>query len=491
MDLVGALLRVKRVDEALEVSDKMRGRALREHLVALEADSSKGGGQEVQALVEQETILRRIDALQQRLDEVDAASASEPDSMSTVAAKGLSEKLAAAREQYEGVVVRVEQLQSGSRSLLGGTTVVAAEVRRALRPGEALIEYLVTPTRLIAFVVSPSSVRAVQASVTAQDLAAHVRVAIGLMTTSALSSSSGSVMHTLHEDLFFRAVRSEIPPGTHRLVIVPHSILSYVPFAALRDGATGRYLVEDFDILRLPSAAALPTLRHRKRDSDATGVGFRGADLLAPFPINLPGTLREARSAARSLPGANVYVGDAANEPRLRSALNGDGLVHVATHGVMNARNPMFSRIELSRGNAPGSADDGHLEVHEVLRLRVSSPLVFLSGCETGAGAAGTTQWSRGEDYATLAQAFLYAGTRDVIATLWQIQDDGAADFAGRFYGHLRSLSSADALAETQREMIRDPRFSAPYYWASYVISGEGLSTTDLQNRQASSVQLK
>jgi len=104
---------------------------------------------------------------------------------------------------------------------------------------------------------------------------------------------------------------------------------------------------------------------------------------------------------------------------------------------------------------------------------------------------AGSTQWSRGEDYATLAQAFLYAGTRDVIATLWQIEDDGAANFAGRFYGQLRSSSSADALARTQREMIRDTRFTAPYYWASYVISGEGLSTADLQTRQASSVQYK
>jgi CHAT domain-containing protein len=152
----------------------------------------------------------------------------------------------------------------------------------------------------------------------------------------------------------------------------------------------------------------------------------------------------------------------------------------------------MFSRIELSRGAAAaGSADDGRLEVHEVLRLRVRSPLVFLSGCETGAGMSGSTYWSRGEDYATLAQAFLYAGTRDVIATLWRIQDEGAANFAGRFYAHLRSSSSAAALAQTQREMIRDSRFSAPYYWASYVISGEGLSTTEMQKGRVASVQQK
>jgi len=184
-----------------------------------------------------------------------------------------------------------------------------------------------------------------------------------------------------------------------------------------------------------------------------------------------------------------MYLGQRADEQALRGALGREGLVHVATHGVMNARNPMFSRIELSRGTSGGSANDGRLEVHEVLRLRVRSPLVFLSGCETGAGMAGSTHWSRGEDYATLAQAFLYAGTRDVIATLWQIEDEGAANFAGRFYTDLRTSSPADALARTQREMIRDSRFSAPYYWAPYVISGEGLSTAGMQNRQVSSVQ--
>jgi CHAT domain-containing protein len=90
-----------------------------------------------------------------------------------------------------------------------------------------------------------------------------------------------------------------------------------------------------------------------------------------------------------------------------------------------------------------------------------------------------------------LAQAFLYAGTRHVIATLWKIEDDGAASFAGRFYGHLREFSPSDALARTQREMIRDPRFSAPYYWASYAISGEGLSRSEMQNPRISSVQWK
>lgn len=491
LDLVNALLRRGRIEEALEVSDNMRGRALQEHLVARDARGPGTTSSPMQALVEREAVLRRIDALVRQYEELDATAAADRDTMARATATGLSAKLAAAREQYETLVIRAEQL-GGSPLLLGGGKVAASQIRDALRPGEAILEYLVTPARLIVFVITPSGVRVVETPLGADDLLTRVRVTLGLLATSASSASAAdAVMRELHGALLPPTLLSSLPSGTRRLIIVPHSILSYLPFAALRDPATGRYLVEDFDVLRLPSASALPALRTTTREVGMRGVAFRSADLLAPFPKQLPGTQREVQAAARSIRGAQTYVGQRADEPRLRGVLERDGVVHVATHGVMNAHNPMFSRIELARGTQGGSADDGRLEVHEVLRLRVRSPLVFLSGCETGAGVAGTTHWSRNEDYATLAQAFLYAGTRDVIATLWQIEDDGAARFAGRFYTHLRDSSPSDALARAQRETIRDSRFRAPYYWASYMISGEGLSTSEMQIRRLASVQLK
>ena len=132
----------------------MRGRALREHLVALETDRSTTVPSPVQALAEREAVLRRIDALVRRFGEVDATSAADRDSMAGITAKQLSERLADAREQYETLVIRAEQLDGGSSSLLGDTKLVAADVRRALRPGEVLLEYLVTPARLIVFVVT-------------------------------------------------------------------------------------------------------------------------------------------------------------------------------------------------------------------------------------------------------------------------------------------------------------------------------------------------
>jgi CHAT domain-containing protein len=174
----------------------------------------------------------------------------------------------------------------------------------------------------------------------------------------------------------------------------------------------------------------------------------------------------------RTMSGAVIRSGRSATEARLREALSEGGIVHVATHGIMNVRNPMFSRIELAPG-APIPQDDGRLEVHELLELRIRAPLVFLSGCETGVGAAWSTQFARGEDYATLAQAFLYAGARGVMATLWRIPDDGAAAFAEEFYARLVSQPPAEALAAAQRNLLHRSTYSAPYYWAGYQLSGD------------------
>ena len=87
---------------------------------------------------------------------------------------------------------------------------------------------------------------------------------------------------------------------------------------------------------------------------------------------------------------------------------------------------------------------------------------------------AWSTEFFRGEDYTTLAQAFLYAGALNVIATLWPIDDAGAAEFVQHFYTAYQRASPGEALVEAQRRMISDPRYGAPYYWAAYQLAGTG-----------------
>jgi CHAT domain-containing protein len=137
----------------------------------------------------------------------------------------------------------------------------------------------------------------------------------------------------------------------------------------------------------------------------------------------------------------------------------------------------MFSGVRLASANDRGDPDDdGRLETHEVLSMSVRSPLIFLSGCETALGPAWSTSFEQSDDYVTLAQAFLFAGAQNVVATLWRIDDRSAAQLAGRFSRAIASASPAEALAIAQRALIHGGVYARPYHWAAYVVSGSGVA---------------
>jgi len=470
-DQVVALLQTGRVAEAFEVADAARGRALVDHLLVAREDIRRTSGA-AGSLLEAEALLRRIDSLTARVRELEQtrpprerSGALDPDPRS------LGARLNAARDEYEALMVRLGNVPSAGAALLNSAPTRAPAVRASLGADEALLEYFILPDSLLIFVVTRDSVRTVTSSVAAEDLVASVRLARDLMGRRGVQTAQVlPVLEALYDRLVRPALAELSADRIRRLLIVPHATLAYLPFSALHDGTTGQHLVERYVLLHLPTASALPALRATPRKPMAAGRNVA----LAPLVDVLPASRQEVHRFRRSVGAAEILIGARASEGALRLALTGGGLVHVATHGTMNARNPMFSRIELSPGDGPSRSEDGRLEVHEVLGLRITSSLVFLSGCETGLGTAWSTSFDRSEDYATLAQAFLYAGARNVVATLWRVADEGAAALAERFYVSLSSLGAADALAAAQRSMIADKRYGAPYFWAGYQVSGDG-----------------
>jgi len=259
--------------------------------------------------------------------------------------------------------------------------------------------------------------------------------------------------------------------GFRSLVIVPHGALSSLPFAALEspnDASVSRFLASRYSILVIGSAGALPSLRAR-----TTAKTLAAASVLAPLPQALPSTRQEVAAVGAEVRRARISLGADATEARAREALIQSPIVHIASHATMDAESPMFSSVELAPGRDRAKRhDDGRLETHEVLSLQINSWLVFLSGCETALGGSWSGQYSRHDDYATLAQAFLFAGASNVVATLWRIDDRAAAAFARRFYAELASASPANALARAQRALMKDPTYASPYYWAAYTVSG-------------------
>lgn len=483
-DLVMILLRRGDVAEALRIADAARSRALLEHLSAARTASRANGP--AQDLAAAEQLLRRIDQLVERLRTADTGS-SRRSRLAEGESDFLTRQLADARRAYETFMERSNVADQRMSTLARGSLPSVREIQASLRRDEAMLEYFVSDSQLVTFVVSSRRVRALRVPVRADELASRIRLSRDLISRrEATDAAREPVLSGLFDILVRPALQAGLLDDARSLIVVPHSSLAYLPFAALTDGRTHRRLIERFDVLELPSAASLAAVRG---PVPAGGDARLVAAVFAPFPRELPGTKGELDSIQSLSSGVRGYVGSSASEEAVRRALAQPVAVHVATHGVLNPRAPMFSRLDLSppASSSISPANDGRLEVHEILDLPVRSQLVFLSGCETGTGAAWSTSFAPGDDYATLAEAFLYAGARNVVATLWRIDDRGAAEFASAFYRGLESRGPVNALAAAQRAMLASREFASPYYWAAYVISGDGRPSPQYQ--AASAVQ--
>lgn len=307
--------------------------------------------------------------------------------------------------------------------------------------------------------------------------------------------------------------------GDRRLVIVADGALNFVPFEVLvttdraGDYSSLDYLIKTNKVSYAPSASVTAAVRDQKRaigqsmllvadpvfsandrrvqtGSGATkaevtrGLGLDSAvnDDNGPAPessgpLRLPrltGTRIEAEQIGRlaKASGAQVdlWLDLSANEDDLKTRdLQGYRVLHIATHGVLDAVRPQFSGLVLSLvGNKSG--DDGFLRTGEVFNLKLGAPLVMLSACETGLGKV-----KRGEGVIGLSRAFMYAGATTVGVTLWSVADKPTAELMTDFYQRLLRPTPlpAEAMREAQLAMISGKKYSAPYYWAPFVLVGE------------------
>jgi CHAT domain-containing protein len=191
---------------------------------------------------------------------------------------------------------------------------------------------------------------------------------------------------------------------------------------------------------------------------------------LAPRPDALPASRREVAAIRERLGGdVRTMTGAEATEEAFRREAPSRRILHLATYGVLNKHNPLFSFIEL----APGGDYDGRLEVHEVFGLRLTAELVVLSACQTGVGSGTLADVPAGDDWVGLTRAFLHAGAERVIATLWPVDDWATAALMERFYIELASGTDVRlALARAQRALQAERATAHPFYWAGFVIIG-------------------
>ncbi|MGH9837263.1 MAG: tetratricopeptide repeat protein [Blastocatellia bacterium] len=311
-----------------------------------------------------------------------------------------------------------------------------------------------------------------------------------------------------------------------RLLISPDGSLNLIPFAALVD-ENGRYLVDRYSFTHLTSGRDLLRLQVKQQSGSDTTVFADPAfdetsskDLAAdrdirpsydsPQPTTLgfdftkarfnrlPGTADEALALRRMMPDAKVLTQDQATESALKQ-INRPRILHIATHGFFlqdqevktaggrgeslpdilgRVENPLLrSGLALAGANLRKSGDeDGILTAMEAAGLDLwGTKLVVLSACDTGVGEV-----KNGDGVYGLRRALVLAGSESQVMSLWPVSDLGTRDLMVSYYKRLlRGEGRGEALRQVQVQLLKSKTRNHPYYWASFIQSGEWADLDD------------
>jgi CHAT domain-containing protein len=379
---------------------------------------------------------------------------------------------------------------AGAQSLPMAKPISLQQLRTTLADGELLIEFVLGSSRSFALAIS-------------RDRVAHYELRERRVLESAVELHLGAIRRQrdsrAEARTLYRLLLEPLVPllsQSKRLVIVPDGKLHLAAFGALLDPA-GRYLVDTHVISYAPSATAYHLLSTRIPDrtiqARVLGVGgahyslprfgeiqssFRRSRFFdtsgAPRWSAIPQSLAEVNDLANSGLGKPLLLtGDEAAEADLkRLPLSIFRVLHFALHSTIDDEFPDRSALVLSANRR--NKEDDLLQAREILDLSLNADLVTLSACDAG---AGTVEGIAGMN--SLVQAFLMAGSRSVVASVWPAEDMFTASLMRRFYANLqKGFDKAEALTLAKRELLRmNGPDALPFLWAGFRLVGDAHGT--------------
>ena len=319
-------------------------------------------------------------------------------------------------------------------------------------------------------------------------------------------SSSGELYKILLEPL------EDIIKDKKELIIIPDGILHYLPFEVLftRDltdqdmvsssESSLPYLIMDYEIRYLPSATMMKTFKlytdseapkdficfadpvfesesesqlspeeQKKEEEEKKELSEKMKELIREGStlVRLINTGTEANGIAELFNTDNVslYTRETANKNNLmKEDLSQYKYIHFATHGLVNNDKPQFSSLALCY-DTTGSDE---LQVREIFELKLNADMVVLSACNTALGKE-----MKGEGIIGLTRAFLVAGSKRAVVSLWSVADKSTSEFMIDFYRYIKEGKTiTQSLREAKLNMINSKEYTHPYYWAPFVLFG-------------------
>jgi CHAT domain-containing protein len=489
---------------ALKASEMARARSLLDLLVEGRLNVTKGIPPELKQ--REAEVGARLAQIQRELMEKLSRTEMDEEILSV-----LRDRLKQADEERQQVRAEIEREYPRYAEVSYSAPLGLQEIQAQLEREDALLEYSLGAEGSYLFVVTREFLK-VYPLKHADEISQRVRQAREGVEGSSERAlvRSFQAAHWLYKELVAPA-KADITGK--RLLIAPDGALNYLSFEALltaeptsRPTALQPYLLVDFAVTYVPSASVLPWLEQQDPEDlagDAAapkrfvafadpiyalealaqedGSEVRGGGMVLErgglaeqerwrMP-RLKGSEREVSAIARHYRPSEIqiYLRDEAIEEKVKnnSLVEEARRLHFATHGEVNERRPELSGLLLT--HSQGSKEDGILQVYEIFNLSLKADLVVLSACNTALGKDVI-----GEGLVGMTRAFLYAGAPSVMVSLWRVADTTAPELMEQFYENLDRLGSkTEALRQAKLEMVRQGKYSHPYYWAPFILVGK------------------
>ena len=288
-------------------------------------------------------------------------------------------------------------------------------------------------------------------------------------------------------------VASERLAKSAHLIIVPDGPLWDLPFQVLRPVGDGSCLIDRVAVSYAPSASFVEQVRqsgvkpdHEQPGKSATGMRLLAmgnpslggdaqknpaATLMGDAFAPLPAAEDEVRELARMYGEAesDTFTGGAAREEVFKREAPRFDILHLATHGLLNNENPLYSCLLMAQTDL-ASGEDGLLEAREIMGLHLHARLAILAACETARGKAGA-----GEGQLGLSWALLVAGCPASVVSQWKVDSRSNVDLMLELHRQLRAGKPPDeALRQAVLALRKTPGYNQPFYWAPFIVVGDG-----------------
>jgi len=406
------------------------------------------------------------------------------------------------RLEYEAFNAALYAAHPELRVQRGQTQPVTLDEAAALLPDDqtAIFEYIVTEDKSYLFVLRKA--RKDSADKAIPRLTVHtLNIKSSELAVMAESFRQGVAERDLTVkqparqlyDLLIKPAEEELR-SVRRLCIVPDGPLWNVPFQALHQGERG-YLLEQYALFYAPSLSVLRemekranTLRsaHRRPTARLLAMGnptlsgetaakvrfARRDEPLSP----LPDAEKEVNSLGRLYGpgGTKVLIGAQVREVIVKAEAGKYEILHFATHATLDDRNPLYSRIILSRAE-DDLQEDGLLEAWEIMKLDLNATLVVLSACQTARGRVAA-----GEGIIGISWALFVAGCPAVVVSQWKVDSARSSELMVEFHRNLlqkrgagkTAIKKSEALRQAALKLLHGP-YNHPAYWAGFILIGD------------------